>query len=93
MENFIFYPVYYTQEITFGGSTMVAVSYLVHHDTYYKMRQGCLLQNAIFLLWISTVITKCVNFITKYGSCYKMCRLLQNAFVPIQIIFIIEDLE
>ena len=59
--------------------------------SYYEFRQ--LLQNASILLENATVITKCVNFITKYDSCYQMCRLLQNAFVPIQRIFIIEYLE
>ena len=57
MENFIFYPVHYTPEITFCRSAMVAVSYLVHHDfllqnattILLQNASGCLLQNAIFL--------------------------------------------
>ena len=72
--------------------------YKMRQVVYYKMRYSYdefrqLLQNAPILLQNATVIIKCVNFITKYDSCYKMCRFLQNAFVPAQRIFIIEYLE
>ena len=40
-----------------------------------------LLHNAIVLLQIATVMTKCVHFITKCDSYYKLQRLLQNASV------------
>ena len=40
-----------------------------------------LLQNATVLLQKEVVITKCVDFITKRDSYYKMRRLLQNASV------------
>ena len=53
---------------------------------HYKMRQklwqnasGVLLQNVTVLLQNPSVITKCVDFITKFDSYCKMRRLLQNA--------------
>ena len=46
---------------------------------YYEMRQVFLLQSRTILLQNATVIRKFVDFITKYGSRYKMRRLLQNA--------------
>ena len=40
-----------------------------------------LLHNAIVLLQIATVMIKCVHFITKCDTYYKLQRLLQNASV------------
>ena len=46
-----------------------------------------LLQNAIVLLQIETVITKCVDFIMKCRSYYKMRHLWQNGSVmPIGLV-------
>ena len=42
---------------------------------------GYLLQNATVFLQIVTVITKCVDFITKYGSFFKSQHLSQNMSV------------
>ena len=54
---------------------VVLVSYLIHHDT--------LLQNATddIRKHGSYYITKCVDFITKCDSYYKLRRLFQNASV------------
>ena len=46
---------------------------------------GILLQNATVLLAISTGITRCDDFITKYDSFYKMRRLLQSATVQLSM--------
>ena len=49
---------------------------------YYKMRQLFFLQNISgVLLQNTTVITKCINFISRWESYYKMRRILQNASV------------
>ena len=42
---------------------------------------GCVSQNVTVLLQLATVITKCVDVITKYDSYYKLRSLLQNASV------------
>ena len=66
----LFYPVYYTPEITFCRSAMVAVSYLVHHDFLLQNATTILLQNASGCsLQNTTVVIKCVVY-------YKM-RLYQ----------------
>ena len=58
-------------------------------DSYFitKCSKG-LLQTALsVLLQNLSVITKCVDFITKWDSYYKMQRLLQNASVEAILIF------
>ena len=53
------------------------------------MRQLLLFKNATALLQFATVITKCVDFITKYDNYYKMHRLLRNTSVQsAKLIFI-----
>ena len=42
---------------------------------------GFLLQNATVLLQIATFVTKCVDFIEKRDTYYKICSLLQNTLV------------
>ena len=70
-----------------SGNQYCFGSYLVHFGSllqnttkvYYEMRQVFLLKSRTILLQNATVIRKFVDFITKYGSRYKMRRLLQNA--------------
>ena len=80
---------------------MVLILYLVHYDTllqnvtaiflqnstkvYYKMYQVSLLQNATVLWQYTTIVTKCIDFITKCDSFYKLRRLLQNGSVQSSI--------
>ena len=45
-------------------------------EVYCKMRQPFLLENATVVLQKAAAFTNCNNFITKFGSYYKMRRLL-----------------
>ena len=82
-----------TKKSIFGVNS-VKVSYLVHYGTLLQSATailsqntiksllqnglGFLLQNVTVSLQIATVITKCVNFITKCNRFYKIQRLLQK---------------
>ena len=56
-------------------------------DSYFITKcDRTLLQNAAgFLLQNATVITKCDDFITQCGSCYKIRRFLQ--IVTVQLLY------
>ena len=85
------------KEIYFKESTLVTVSYWVHYDTLYKMRQPFYYKirqkfiakfvmffitiNATVLLQNVTVITRCVSIITKCDIYYEMRCLLQGVSV------------
>ena len=57
-------------------------SCLVHCDNLLQNATVIFLQNISgVLLQNTTVITKCIDFISRWDSYYKMRRILQNASV------------